>query len=174
MRAMSVVLAVVAALAAAAMPPTWIRLDSVCAAAVPQAGVWRMMPRGAVFSVDPVAGRHGTFELTMLYCERFDITPGTVFGTMTQTASEGVYEASLAIDPSGRKPDGRRRSFTVEMPAPYNRLVFKPYKSSWSVNFYRLLPYLFRFSVRHDDTRPSGLDGAVRIAPDNADGIVIL
>ncbi len=41
----------------------------------------------------------------------------------------------------------------------------RSYRKGKTVNLLRWLPYLFRISVSEVDTRPSGIDGATRIAP---------
>lgn len=154
-------------------------LDTVGPYATPYEGVWRMTPGGAVFALDAVPGRAGTYDMRMIFSPDLTIAPDTYFGTMTATADPAVYDASLLLDPSGTKGAKsmrRRRSFTVEFNTDANRMVFKPYSDKWTVNFNRILPYLFRFSVRRENTRPKGLDGAVRIAPDTDSpvGITIL
>ena len=44
-------------------------------------------------------------------------------------------------------------------------LSFKSYKQGKKISLGRLLPYLFRVSVSDIDTRPSTVDGAVKIYP---------
>ena len=153
----------------------WVRLDTVAASAAGE-GIWRMAPAGAIFSIAPMPGRSGQMQLSMLYSDDLTIPSGTAFGTMTPTAKPGVYEASLMLNPSGHgsKHADRRQNFTIEMDAASGRLIFKPYKSRLSVNFHRLIPYLFRFSVRREDTRPDDIDGAYRLAPDANANIIIL
>lgn len=165
------VLSTVATLAQA--QAQWLRLDSVAADDIPM-GVWRQMPAGALFKIERVSGHKDVFRLTLLYSEDLTIKPGTEFGTMRATAVRGTYDASLLADP--RKPGAasKRRSFTIEVDPEAGRLCFKHYKKHFTVNFTRMLPYLVRFSVRREDTRPEGIDGAVRIAPESYGEVIIL
>ena len=50
------------------------------------------------------------------------------------------------------------------------RLSFEYYKQGYDVKLWRLPPYLFRVSVNRHDTRPSSVDGAVRLYPPTGQG----
>ena len=170
MRASLLLLVLFAALAASAQI-RWVQLDSIQGGMSPVEGLWHMRPGGAIFTVDAVKGKGGEYAFELLYSPMLAIKPGTHMGTMNKAALEGVYEADFTLDPTRRK--GRHKSFTVEMNPESSRFVLKPYTQGWSLNIYRLLPYLFRIGVKRTDTRPD-IDGAVRIAPQSFNDIIVL
>lgn len=162
--------------ARAAAQARWIRLDSVVAAGTYEIGVWQKLPAGAFFTVSPVPGNKDEFCLEMLYSDDLTIAPGTYFGTMRRTAKPGVYDATLLLNPrdngkSWRKQ--RKRTFAINL-SPEGTMNFVQYTKGLRMNFARLLPYLFRFSVSSTDTRPEGLDGARRVAPEPSGDIIVL
>ncbi len=151
-------------------------LDSITETNTP-AGIWRQMPAGAVFEIQPVSGDKDEFRLVLLTSDDLSIPPGSAFGTMRRSAIAGTFDAELLHNPKNAgswRNHAKKQRCTIEIEADNSRLIFKPYKSKLSVNFSRLLPYLFRFSVKHEETRPEGLDGAVRIAPESLSDIIIL
>ena len=152
---------------------THLCLDSVSAAA-PCEGVWRMQPAGALFALRSLGGRNGALEMTILFSESYGVYPYTVVGTLAPAAENGVFDAALSVDPAKGESRHNDHKFVVKYDPRSGRLSFAPYRSSWRVNLNRLLPYLFRFSITRENTRPSDLDGAVRIAPGNAGSIVNL
>lgn len=164
------------AVAGAVAQVRWIRLDSVAAAGTYETGVWQKLPAGAFFTISAVPGNKDEFRMEMLYSDDLTIAPGTYFGTMRRTAKPGVYDATLLLNPrdNGRsRSKQRRRTFTIDL-SPEGTMNFVQYTKGLRVNFARLLPYLFRFSVTSTDTRPQGLDGARRVAPEPSADIIVL
>lgn len=160
--------------AGAAAQVRWVRLDSVARTGTYEAGVWQKLPAGAFFTVSPVPGNKDEFSMEMLYSDDLTIAPGTYFGTMRRTAKAGTYDATLLLNPRDKgRSNQRRRTFTINV-SPEGTMNFVQYKKGLRVNFARLLPYLFRFSVSSTDTRPEGLDGARRVAPQPSAGIIVL
>ncbi len=162
--------------ACAAAQAKWVRLDSVAPAGTYETGVWQKMPAGAFFTVKTVPGNKDEFRMEMIYSEDLTIAPGTYFGTMRRSAKPGVYDAELLINPrdngtAWRKQ--RRRTFAINI-SPEGTMNFVQYSKGLRVNFARLLPYLFRFSVSSADNRPEGLDGARRVAPEPSADIIVL
>ena len=152
---------------------THLCLDSVSAPA-PCEGVWRMQPAGAVFMLTPLSGRNGAMEMTLLHSECYSVSPYTSVGTLLPASENGVYDASLTLDPTKGSARHNQHKFAVKYDRHADRLTFVPYSSSWRVNINRLLPYLFRFSITRNNTRPSDMDGAVRIAPQSTGSIINL
>ena len=93
------------------------------------------------------------------------IAPGTVMGTARTSGKAGMYDASIfrsfTADGKGHRP--QRLAITVDIAT--GMLRFDPYKQGWRVNLRRLIPYLFRVTVQREDSRPDGLDGAMRVYP---------
>lgn len=143
--------------------------DSVCSgqAAGPE-GLWRMGADGAVFAVGREPGSRGAYVLTLISSPDLTIPSGTAFGTMTATGRPFTYDASLSKSLSGRGHKLSRKSyrdFVVEYSPESGLLTFTAYHRGRTLNVVRLLPYLFRFSIKESDSRPRGIDAACRISP---------
>lgn len=106
-----------------------------------------------------------SYEMTVIHTPDLSITPGTVMGSAHISGKMSMYDASIfrdfTADGKGHRP--QRLAITVDISTGMMR--FDPYKQGWRVNLRRLIPYLFRFSVQREDTRPDGLEGAMRIYP---------
>lgn len=123
--------------------------------------MWRT-GAGAIFDIVPAGG--GNFSLMLL--DSPDLTapcPSTI-GTMAPTGTPYTYEASLSADitTAGSK---KKHTCIIYINPESSTLTFTAYRRGKQVSLWRLLPYMFRISVKDVDTRPRGIDGAVRIAP---------
>ena len=129
------------------------------------AGIWQAGGAGAVFSIIPVAGREGCFDLVLL--DSPDLAAGgRHFGSMHATGTPHRYDAALLENPSGARRSLRKtRNFIFTFSPDGSSLVMTSYSKGKQVSVLRLLPYIFRVSVKDVNTRPNGIDGAVRIAP---------
>lgn len=149
--------------------PRLTALDSVPAGqAGPPEGLWRMGADGAVFAIGREPGRQGAYILTLISSPDLSIPSGTAFGTMTATGKPYTYDASLSKSLSGgghKLSRKSHRAFVVEYAPESGLLTFTPYHRGRTLNVVRLLPYLFRFSIKESDTRPRGIDAAARISP---------
>ena len=56
------------------------------------------------------------------------------------------------------------KRFTISL-SEEGRLIIVPVIDKLKFNLWRLLPYMFRNSVRHVNNRPDNLDGAIKIFP---------
>lgn len=131
-------------------------------ALAPIEGVW-MTSAGAYIAIH--ANGVNTYEMTILHSPDLSIIPGTMMGSAHISGKAGMYDASIfrnfTADGKGHRP--QRLAITVDIST--GMLRFDPYKQGWRINLRRLIPYLFRFSVQREDTRPDGLEGAMRIYP---------
>ncbi len=153
-------------------------LAAVCAKAEgdPVEGIWRATAGGAVFEIKTAPGLPGEYVLTMLDSPDYTIEPGTEFGRMSLTAAPGVFDARLRLSPGERpvtNPLKEYRTVVMELTGE-GRMTFKAYEKSRILSLHRLLPYLFRISVTDRNTRPEGMDGAVRIDPPVADAYPVI
>lgn len=135
----------------------------------PAEGIWQMAADGATFAIvreDAVSEplpRH--LKLIMIESPNRRVRPGTVIGHAIPTVKPGVYEARLYT--RIRELGGLElpRKFLLTLGKDDATLTMQPYKSPVKVNLLRLLPYMYRSVVRLQQSRPDGLDGAVRIYP---------
>lgn len=126
-------------------------------------GIWELGRGGAVFEI-VASAEPGAYTLVLLDSPDYTLNPGTVFGTMRTTGKPRCFDAALlhGLDGRGRK---KTRNFIIEVSADFSQLTFRSYRKGITVNLMRWLPYLYRFSVKEVNTRPTGIDGARRISP---------
>ncbi len=163
-----IVAAILAAVCAVAATAGRSTLARVCAmvddgGGDPLEGVWRIAGDGAVFAVLPGEGGD-TFRLVIVDSPDMSVLPMTEFGTARRTAVAGRYDARLSASLTSVAPVRHDRSLVISL-SDDGRLIFEPYKKGLKLNLWRVLPYMFRFSVAAQDTRPSDIDGAVRLYP---------
>lgn len=130
----------------------------------PIEGVWRIAGDGAVFAVLPGDGGDDTFRLVIVDSPDMSVLPMTEFGTARRTAVAGRYDACMSASLTSGAAVRRDRNLIISL-SDDGRLIFEPYKKGLKLNLWRVLPYMFRFSVAAQDTRPSDIDGAVRLYP---------
>lgn len=160
------ILAAVCAVAASAGRST---MAQVCAmvddgGGDPIEGVWRIAGDGAVFAVLPGEGGDDAFRLVIVDSPDMSVLPMTEFGTARRTAVAGRYDACLSASLTSGTSVRRDRNLIISL-RDDGSLIFEPYKKGLKLNLWRVLPYMFRFSVAAQDTRPSDIDGAVRLYP---------
>ncbi len=135
----------------------------------PVEGVWQMAGDGATFVVEretPSATETmpRQLRLTIIRSPHRRVRPGSVMGTARPTVKPGVYEASLNTRIAELGGLELPRRFLLTLNADGTAMTMEPYKSPVKVNLFRLIPYLYRV-VRMQESRPRGLDGAVRVYP---------
>lgn len=159
------ILAAVCAVAATAGRSTLARVCSMVddGGGDPIEGVWRIAGDGAVFAVLPGEGGD-TFRLVIVDSPDMSVLPMTEFGTARRTAVAGRYDACMSASLTSGAAVRRDRNLIISL-SDDGRLIFEPYKKGLKLNLWRMLPYMFRFSVAAQDTRPSDIDGAVRLYP---------
>lgn len=138
----------------------------------PIEGLWQMGGDGALFVVEraewSTAHAPARLKLVMVRSPWRSIRPGTVFGHAVVTAKPRVYEARIYSENARRSGLALPRKFTLTVDADGGILTFKPFKSPFRINLFRLLPYMYRRVITPQQSRPDGLDGAVRIFPVSA------
>lgn len=136
---------------------------------VPIEGIWLFPATGQIVVVEREDADAMQFRVVAALSSRSGIECGTLIGRVVPTAKSGVFDATLA----GIAADGTVKSdmlsskggsrFTLSLTG--DRLAFTPVRRGIKANWWRLFPYMFRFSVRTFDTRQSGLDGCIRLWP---------
>ncbi|MDE6544440.1 MAG: hypothetical protein K2J97_02500 [Muribaculaceae bacterium] len=132
-------------------------------------GIWLFPATGQIVVVEREDDDAMQFRVVAALSSRTGIECGTLIGRVVPTAKNGVFDAVLA----GIAADGSVRSdmifkkganrFTLSLAG--DRLAFTPVRRGIKANWWRLFPYMFRFSVRTYDTRQPGLDGCIRLWP---------
>lgn len=127
-------------------------------------GVWQMVGDGATICVERIAGSDREFRMVMLRCPNRHVRPGTVIGHVQATVKPATYRARLYTDMARRTGLNMARDFILTVSDDDLRLVFTTAKKV-SVNLWKLLPYMYRHTVKVEDRTPHDLNGAVRIFP---------
>lgn len=139
----------------------------------PAEGVWQMTDGGATFAIEraepSTAHAPARMRMVMVRSPWRSIRPGTVLGHLEPTARPGVYEARIYSGFAQRTGLSLPRAFSLKLNDERTVMTFVPFKSPLKFNLFRLLPYMYRRVIEPQQSRPDGLDGAVRIAP-AADG----
>lgn len=138
--------------------------------ACPAEGVWQMTAAGgAIFAIErdePTTDVAPTrLRMIMIRSPWRSIRPGTLIGHLEPTAQAGVYEARIYSSTAQRTGLNIPKAFTLKLNSEATILTFVPFKSPLKINLFRLLPYMYRRVIEPQKSRPDGLDGAVKIAP---------
>lgn len=132
----------------------------------PLAGIWRIGGDGATVAFLPTGPSKPDFDIVILDSPDMSVIPGQTIGHATATGKTGTYDANFVRS----QPAGKKTVRCIITLGKDGRLSFDYYKQGYSVRLWRLLPYLFRFSVNRQDTRPASVDGAVRLYPPTGQG----
>lgn len=92
------------------------------------------------------------------------IMPGTLMGALAPTAKKDVYDAEIYTSTSGSALS-RPKPFVLTLNPLQNALIFEDGSTKTKINLWRLIPYMYRFTVSRHNQRPDNLDGALRIYP---------
>lgn len=128
----------------------------------PITGIWKIGGDGATIAFLPQAASASAFDIVLLDSPDLSILPGDIIGEAVTTGRLATYDASMNTSPGTTK----RKVKSILTIDKDGRLNIRPYKQGKSVKLWRWLPYLFRISVSEHDTRPDGVDGAVKIYPE--------
>lgn len=173
-RLLALILCLSALAASAEILPGYTEQDSVATRMArwplsPVEGIWEMAADGARFAIERVDDSDSDplpreLRLVIISSPLRRVRPGSVMGTARPTVKPGVYEAQINTKISELGALTIPRKFTLTLNAEQNALTIRPFKSPVKVNLFRLIPYLYRV-VRIQDSRPEGLDGAIKIYP---------
>lgn len=129
------------------------------AASDPLEGIWQATGGGPLMEVRASGG--GSLSLVWLDGPAYALLPGTVVGKAVPGRVRGVYDCTACVDPV--EGVEREALFVISLdPARPDRLAFGPYEQKTVLNPRRLLPRRLSGVVEKVDTRPEGMDGAVR------------
>lgn len=138
----------------------------------PAEGIWQMADGGALFAIERAEPSTGLapaeLRLVMIRSPWRSIRPGTVLGHAVATPRPGVYEARIYSSFAQRTGLNVPRAFLLTVGQAGSTLTIEPFRSPLKVNLFRLLPYMFRRVVSLQDSRPTGLTGAVKVFPASA------
>ncbi len=133
-------------------------------------GIWRFVDDGSVMAIErfvpdeiPDNG-NASYRIIVVKSPTRALSPGTLMGYVSPTAKKGVYDASVYTAYDGLRGLHKKRRFCLSL-GDDGLLSFTQYRQGVKLNLWRLIPYMFRYSIRYSSDRPKGLDGCVRIWP---------
>jgi len=136
-------------------------------------GLWRFPADGGTIAIEHcnlsssgTLAEAYTYRMVIIESSNRNLRPGTIMGYLWATSKRDIYQARIYTSASddgtclsGLKP------FTLTLSDQDSRLNFKAHRKALKLNLWRMLPYMFRFSVSKVDDTPRDLDGCVRIFP---------
>lgn len=134
-------------------------------------GVWQFPAGGAVVTIEraPELDGGGRFIMAIVSAPDRILSPGTVIGTLTPTSKPDIFAAQLftSVDAPTGKPSAPK-TFTLALTCDDSRLELRHHRKGLRLNWWKLLPYMFRGIVTPIDETPRDLGGCIRIFPDPA------
>lgn len=130
-------------------------------------GVWRFPADGteiAILRPKESGESADCYEIILLHGANRALRTGTIVGMATPAAKRGYYEARLYTRSTGSLLYSPK-SFYLKTEDEDTRLIFELQKGAFSVNLWRLLPYMWRYSV-HKNQDSRHVAGCVRVYPE--------
>lgn len=132
-------------------------------------GIWRFPATGQMIVIEREDVDAMRFRVVACSSSGIGLENGTLLGYVVPSAKTGVFDATLAeINPDGSlrsDPFSKKRTSRFTLNLSGGRISLTPVRHGLRVNWWRLFPYMFRFSVRSYDDRQKGLDGCLRVWP---------
>ncbi len=133
----------------------------------PIEGIWELTSDGAVVAIEreptTTRGATTTYRITAISMPDRSVAPGTLMGRAASTANARKFDSLIYTNVT----DGKLRSpagFIITI-SDDDRLSLFHYRQGVKFNLWRMVPYMFRYSVSTIDERPKGIDGMVRLYP---------
>lgn len=139
-------------------------------------GIWEFASEGTLMAIErvdsDVNGRPSAATLYRMVAVRgadMALRPGTVMGYLTTTSKRGVYDARIF---TSRSDDGTvlssPKTFIITLTDEDSRLTIKEYGKNFVFNWWRLLPYMYRYLISRRERSAGDIDGCVRVFPEPA------
>lgn len=126
-------------------------------------GVWQLTADGGMIAIVSDDENDGTYLIVAVDSPDRTVYPGTVLGVASRSAKPGSCDSWLLTSMRGgilRSP----KRFTMRLNAGTS-ISFISVSQGFQLNLWRILPYMFRHSVKRVDDRSRDLDGARRVFP---------
>ena len=127
-------------------------------------GLWTFPGSGSVMAIERMPGSAGEYELRIVTCDDRAVRPGTLLGVMDASGDKNTFDARIYThgdSDTGVLSSAKR--FTLRLDSEGTHLAFERTKGKYRINLWRLMPYLFRFTVRAKDRTGVAPSGCVRL-----------
>lgn len=132
-------------------------------------GIWQWIDNGSYIVIERYVDSNQPndelrrYRMVVLRSPRLSVVPGTVMGYLKSTAKKDCFEACIYTDFDGATTLSAARNFTINLSD--RRLSFTKQKSEIKVNLWRMVPYMFRYSITKRGDSRRGLDGCEKVFP---------
>ncbi|MDE6652472.1 MAG: hypothetical protein K2K08_08735 [Paramuribaculum sp.] len=136
-------------------------------------GIWQFPGSGATVAIERIADRTklpgaNTYNMVVVRSDNRNIKPGTLMGVLAPSAKSNIYDAVIYTSPGRKARLTMPKHFTLTLSEQDSRLIFKQVKSKYSLNLWRMLPYMFRYVVRTNENTGKAPLGCIKIFPSPA------
>lgn len=133
-------------------------------------GIWQFPATGVEVAICRSNGNHigqrnsaVSYDIIVLSSTNRAIRPGTIMGMATPAPKRGEYDAKIYTKSIGSTLILPKR-FTMTLESDDSALTLKQRRSAFSFYPWRLLPYLWRYTIRQNQPDQT-TDGCIRIFP---------
>lgn len=133
-------------------------------------GIWQFPETGSTIAIERADDSRAlqgavTYRVIVMRSDNRSIRPGTFMGIITPSVKRDVFDASIYTSSHRNSSLDTPRRFTLTLAEKGDRLVFSRVKSKYSLNLWRILPYMFRYAVRRNNNTGEAPQGCVKIYP---------
>ena len=133
-------------------------------------GIWQFPNTGATVAIERTADPGKlpgavAYNMMVVRSENRNIRPGTLMGVLTPSGRSDTFDAYIYTSPGRKARLTMPKHFTLTLTEKESRLIFKPVKAKYSLNLWRMLPYMFRYAVRKIDNTGEAPMGCIKIFP---------
>lgn len=131
-------------------------------------GLWQLVPSGATIVIERSEVTPATtYRMTVVKDASLGLQPGSVIGEIVAGGDPDIYEANIyTVEKEGYLMSPRK--FTVALDHASGRMEFRRHRSTYRINLWHFVPFLWRYSVRRNDNEKGYFPGAIRLYPSPA------
>lgn len=127
-------------------------------------GLWRLTGGGADVAIER-GGEDGGYLIVVVEAPNRMLLPGTVVGTISAAGNEGMYVAKMFTRIKGDMMI-MPKSFSVKLDEDRGLLEFMKNRSTFRINLWHFVPFLYRNSVSTFQGNAAAHGGAIRLIPE--------
>lgn len=160
------------AICSRATEPGYDDADSVAARIIasgahPIEGIWQFPADGSLMAVErrPDPSGATVYRLVVVRSADRTVRPGTLIGLATPAGNGSTFDARISTGSDREQGRLSRGRFTIRLDDEASRLAFSKARSEYYLDLTRLLPYMFRRTIRHRQPTVTPAQICVKISP---------